>query len=38
MLLALENIALMAVLMMFGVGVAVAMLLGFVYWLEIQEE
>ena len=38
MLLALENIALMAVLMMFGVGVTVAMLLGFVYWLEIQDE
>ncbi len=35
---ALENIALMAVLMMFGVGVTAAMLLGFVYWLEIQDE
>ncbi len=35
---ALENIALMAVLMMLGVGVTVAMLLGFVYWLEIQDE
>ncbi len=34
---ALENIALMAVLMMLGVGVTVAMLLGFVYWLEIQD-
>lgn len=35
---ALENIALMAVLMMFGVGVTIAMLIGFVYWLEIQDE
>ncbi len=35
---ALENIALMAVLMMLGVGVTIAMLLGFVYWLEIQDE
>lgn len=35
---ALENIALMAVLMMFGVGVTIAMLLGFIYWLEIQDE
>jgi hypothetical protein len=35
---ALENIALMAVLMMLGVGVTAAMLLGFVYWLEIQDE
>jgi hypothetical protein len=35
---ALENIALMAVLMMLGAGVTVAMLLGFVYWLEIQDE
>ncbi len=38
MLLALENIALMAVLMILGVGVTAAMLLGFVYWLEIQDE
>ncbi len=35
---ALENIALMAALLMLGVGVTVAMLLGFVYWLEIQDE
>ena len=35
---ALENIALMVVLMMFGVGVTAAMLVGFVYWLEIQDE
>jgi hypothetical protein len=35
---ALENIALIAVLMILGVGIAWAMLVGFIYWLEIQDE
>lgn len=33
---ALENILLMAALMAAGATVTVAMLLGFIYWLEVQ--
>lgn len=33
-----ENIALMVILMALGAGVLVAMLLGFLYWMEIQND
>ena len=35
---AIENIALMAGLMMLGVGITAALLCGFVYWMEIQND
>lgn len=35
---AIENIALMSVLMLAGVGVTVAVLCGFVYFLECQND
>jgi hypothetical protein len=34
---AIENIALMVGLMMIGLGVTVAVLIGFVYWMEMQD-
>ena len=34
----LENVALMVVLMLLGVGVTGALLVGFVYWLEFQND
>lgn len=33
-----ENVALMAGLMFLGVGVTVALLVGFIYYLEIQSD
>lgn len=33
-----ENVLLMALLMALGAGVLVAMLLGFLYWMEIQND
>jgi len=38
MLDAIENIALMSILMLLGVGVTIAVLCGFVYFLEIQND
>jgi hypothetical protein len=35
---AIENIALMVGLMVAGAGVTVAVLCGFIYWLEIQND
>lgn len=35
---AIENIALMAVLMALGVGVTAALLIGFVYFLEVMND
>ena len=35
---AIENIALIVVLMALGVGVVVALIIGFVYYLEIQND
>ena len=35
---AIENIALMVLLMVAGAGVAAAVLWGFVYYLEVQDE
>ena len=35
---ALENILLMACLMALGAGVLVAMIAGFIYWMEIQND
>ena len=35
---AIENIALMAALMALGVGITVAVLFGFIYYLEIQND
>jgi hypothetical protein len=35
---AIENVLLMALLMALGAGVLVAMLLGFLYWMEIQND
>lgn len=34
----LENVALMVVLMLLGIGVTWALLLGFIYWLEVQND
>lgn len=34
---AIENIALMVGLMMIGLGITVAVLIGFVYWMEAQD-
>ena len=34
---AIENIALMVSLMALGAGVTVAILIGFIYWLEVQD-
>jgi len=33
-----ENVALMVLLMALGVGLTAALLCGFVYWLEIQND
>ena len=33
-----ENVALMVVLMLFGIGITWALLLGFIYWLEVQND
>jgi len=33
-----ENVLLMALLMALGAGVLIAMLLGFLYWMEIQND
>ena len=35
---AIENIALMALLMVAGVGISVAVLLGFLYYMEVQDD
>lgn len=35
---ALENIALMSALMLAGAGITVAVLCGFIYWLETQND
>lgn len=35
---AIENIALMALLMLIGIGSAAAVLIGFVYYLEVQND
>jgi nitrate reductase NapE component len=34
----LENIALMVLLMALGVGVTGALIFGFIYWMEIQND
>jgi hypothetical protein len=34
---ALENISLMVCLMLLGIGVTAAVLLGFIYWMEAQD-
>ena len=34
---AIENIALMALLMAAGAGITVAILVGFIYWVECQD-
>jgi hypothetical protein len=34
---AIENIALMVFLMAAGAGITVAILVGFIYWLEVQD-
>lgn len=34
----LENVALMVVLMLLGVGVTWALLAGFIYWLDVQND
>lgn len=34
----LENVALMVLLMALGASLTVAMLLGFIYWLEMQND
>ena len=34
---AIENIALMALLMAVGAGITVAILVGFIYWVECQD-
>ncbi len=34
----LENVALMVVLMLLGIGVTWALLIGFIYWLEVQND
>ncbi len=34
----LENVALMVVLMLLGIGVTWALLAGFIYWLEVQND
>jgi len=34
----LENVALMFLLMALGVGVTAALLLGFIYWVEFQND
>ena len=33
-----ENVALMVGLMLLGIGVTWALLLGFIYWLEVQND
>lgn len=33
-----ENVLLMALLMAFGVGATAAVLVGFIYWMEIQND
>lgn len=33
-----ENVALMVVLMLLGIGVTWALLIGFIYWLEVQND
>ena len=33
-----ENIALMVLLMVLGIGITWAVLLGFLYWMEIQND
>ena len=33
-----ENVLLMALLMALGIGITAAMLLGFIYYLELQNE
>lgn len=33
-----ENVALMVLLMLVGAGVTVALLVGFIYWLEVQSD
>jgi ABC-type lipoprotein release transport system permease subunit len=35
---AIENIALMALLMAVGVGISVAVLIGFLYYMEVQDD
>jgi len=35
---AIENIALMALLMVTGVGISVAVLIGFLYYMEVQDD
>jgi hypothetical protein len=35
---AIENIALMALLMVAGVGISVAVLIGFLYYMEVQDD
>ena len=34
---AVENISLMVLLMALGIGVTVAVLIGFMYWMEVQD-
>ena len=34
---AIENISLMVLLMLLGVGLAAAVLIGFIYWMEAQD-
>lgn len=34
---AIENISLMVLLMVLGAGVTVALLFGFMYWMEVQD-
>lgn len=33
-----ENVLLMALLMAFGAGLTIALLCGFIYWMEVQSE
>lgn len=33
-----ENVALMVLLMALGISVTAAMLIGFIYWLEFQDD
>ena len=33
-----ENVTLMVLLMLLGAGVTVALLIGFIYWMEVQSD